>query len=95
MSNDDTISLSNDVDNDIAVVSSEQDDEDKNIVNTPESEDSIALKSPAEQGEESVSGDAPDPESDDDTLLNAHAVGAQLNEDLEHPQELDSSESNT
>lgn len=45
--------------------------------------------SPAIQGEQAVSGDMPDVESDDDTLGNAHAVGTQLDEDLEHPQELD------
>ncbi|HSW88332.1 MAG TPA: hypothetical protein VLG12_04165 [Candidatus Saccharimonadales bacterium] len=45
--------------------------------------------SPAIQGEQSVSGDMPDVESDDDTLANAHAVGTQQDEDLEHPGELD------
>lgn len=36
-------------------------------------------------GEQSVSGSAPDSEADDDTLVNAQAVGMQLNEDSEHP----------
>lgn len=45
--------------------------------------------SPEEQGEHSVSGSDPAPESDDDTLANAHAVGEQLEEDPEHPEELD------
>lgn len=40
------------------------------------------------QGEQSVSGSTPDPESDDDTLENAHNMGLQLNEDDEHPQPL-------
>lgn len=30
-----------------------------------------------------------DPESDDDTLENAHIAGFQVDEYLEHPQELD------
>lgn len=42
---------------------------------------------PYEQGEQSVSGSSP--EADDDTLANAQAVGMQLGEDEEHPQELD------
>jgi hypothetical protein len=40
-------------------------------------------------GEQSVSGDMPDPSSDDDTLSNVHSVGQQLDEDVEHPQQLD------
>jgi hypothetical protein len=44
---------------------------------------------PYNQGEQSVSGTTPDVESDDDTLENVHAVGQQLEEDDEHPQELD------
>jgi hypothetical protein len=40
-------------------------------------------------GEESVSGDMPDPDSDDDTLENSHKMGLRLKEDEEHPQELD------
>lgn len=47
------------------------------------------LASPSVQGEQSASGDMPDPESDDDTLENAHMMGQQLGEDEEHPQELD------
>ncbi|HSW96709.1 MAG TPA: hypothetical protein VLF89_02695 [Candidatus Saccharimonadales bacterium] len=47
------------------------------------------VNSPAVQGEQSVSGDMPDAESDDDTLENAQAVGTQMDEDLEHPEELD------
>jgi hypothetical protein len=44
---------------------------------------------PANQGEQSVSGDNPDPSSDDDTLQNAHMMGEQLDEDDEHLEELD------
>ena len=78
----------NQSDEDTQVVSPKQDDEDKNIPHTPSSEDTIALKSPAVQGEESVSGSDPDPTSDDDMLENAHAVGEQQKEDLEHPKEI-------
>jgi hypothetical protein len=45
--------------------------------------------SPAQAGEQSVSGSTPDPTADDDTLETAHAMGQQLGEDEEHPQELD------
>jgi hypothetical protein len=40
-------------------------------------------------GEQTISGDMPDIESDDDLLQNAKDVGMQLEEDDEHPQELD------
>jgi hypothetical protein len=40
-------------------------------------------------GELSVSGDMPDPESDDDTLLNSHEMGLRLDEDYENPLPLD------
>jgi hypothetical protein len=40
-------------------------------------------------GEQSISGSTPDPTSDDDTLEAAHAVGTQLDEDEENPQDLD------
>lgn len=39
--------------------------------------------------EESITGDSPDPESDDDTLENAHGMGLYKADDGEHPQELD------
>lgn len=55
----------------------------------PSSDDRIDLKSPAVLGEESISGDTPNPDSDDDTLENAHAVGEQLDEDEEHPKPID------
>lgn len=44
---------------------------------------------PSSQGEQSVSGDMPSPESDDDTLANAQQVGSQVDEDTEHPEEVD------
>ena len=44
--------------------------------------------SPSVQGEQSVSGDMPDPESDDDTLANAQTVGFQVDEDPENPKPL-------
>ena len=75
-------------DEDTQTISPEQDNEDKNIPHTPSSEDTIVLKSPAVQGEESVSGSDPDPASDDDMLENAHAVGEQQKEDLENPTEI-------
>ena len=63
--------------------------EDTNIPHTPSSEDTIALKSPAVQGEEDLGGSNPDPtKSYGDTLKDAHKVGEQQKEDLEHPKEL-------
>lgn len=44
--------------------------------------------SPSILGEQSVSGDMTDPESDDDMLLNSHQVGLRLDEDEDNPQEL-------
>lgn len=44
--------------------------------------------SPSVRGEQSVSGDMPNPASDDDTLANAQAMGFQLDEDSEHPKPL-------
>lgn len=40
-------------------------------------------------GEQGLNATNPDPASDDDTLANAHNVGLRLDEDEEHPQELD------
>lgn len=40
-------------------------------------------------GEQSVSGDMADPASDDDTLEMSHEMGLRLDEDDEHPQEID------
>lgn len=39
-------------------------------------------------GEESIIGATPDPESDDDTLENAHDMGLYKADDGAHPQEL-------
>lgn len=44
---------------------------------------------PSVRGEESISGDLPDPASDDDILENEHEVGLSLDEDPEHPKEVD------
>lgn len=43
---------------------------------------------PSVVGEQSISGDMPDPESDDDVLENAHMMGLALDEDEEHPKPL-------
>ena len=40
-------------------------------------------------GEQEVSGSTPDPDADADTLANAQAVGTQLDETADTPQELD------
>jgi hypothetical protein len=55
-----------------------------NTINTT----SAPYAQPYNQGEQSVSGSTPDPDADDDTLANAQAMGTQLEEDEEHPQEL-------
>lgn len=47
------------------------------------------MTEPSIAGEQSVSGDMPTPDSDDDTLANAQAVGTQTHEDPEHPEEID------
>ncbi len=41
------------------------------------------------KGEQSISGSAPDPASDDDVLQNAQDMGLASGEDEEHPKELD------
>lgn len=43
---------------------------------------------PSVIGEQSISGDMPDPESDDDMLLASQQVGLRLNEDEDNPQPL-------
>jgi hypothetical protein len=48
--------------------------------------------SPSVLGEQLVSGSDPDPESDDDTLLNSHQVGLRLDEDEENPRPLNIAE---
>ena len=47
---------------------------------------------PAQEGEGKISGNNPDPESDDDTLENAHEMGLYKADDGEHPQELNLAE---
>ncbi len=48
------------------------------------------FQSPQMEGESSVSGSMPDPESDDDVLKNAHDMGLQRGETFNsQPQELD------
>jgi hypothetical protein len=43
-------------------------------------DDDVLVHTPALKDEESVSGSSSNPESDDDTLENAHEVGLQLND---------------
>lgn len=64
-------------------------DDSLSIAADPDSNLQQRIMTPSMQGEQSVSGDMPHPESDDDTLANAQAMGMQLDEDPEHPQELD------
>ncbi len=47
-----------------------------------------STKSPNRRGSESISGSNPAPQSDDDTLQNAHYMGIAPDADLENPQEL-------
>ena len=47
-----------------------------------------SLKSPSDRGIREISGSTPDPESDDDVLENAHAMGIAPNADFENPTEL-------
>lgn len=47
-----------------------------------------ALDQDENTGEASISGSAPDPESDDDTLKSAHDAGLYPDQDEEHPGEL-------
>lgn len=44
---------------------------------------------PSIQGEQSISGDMPEPDADADMEENAQAVGTQMDEDPEHPEEID------
>jgi hypothetical protein len=56
---------------------------------TQEDKDAVP---PSVDGEQSVSGDTPDPESDDDVLSNAQQVGLHVDEDEESPEELNIAE---
>ena len=47
---------------------------------------------PSVLGEQSVSGDMPDPESDDDTLANMKQVGLQTDADYDNQEELNIAE---
>lgn len=49
---------------------------------------SDAMDEDSKTGEQTVSGSMPDPESDDDTLENAHKFGLYKDQDEEHPGEL-------
>ena len=60
----------------------------KSVTDDSQEEDPIHAI-PELAGEESVSGSEPAPDSDDDTLENEHQVGLKLDEDEEHPKELD------
>lgn len=61
-----------------------------NVIGTPTGNDTLSKGRPPEvSGEQSASGDMPDPEADDDTVLNANVMGIGLDADDEHPQELD------
>lgn len=51
--------------------------------------ESVAKMQPENSDEQTISGSTPDPESDDDTLDNAHEVGEQQGENEEHPKEID------
>lgn len=51
--------------------------------------ESAPYTQPENIGEQEVSGSTTDPASDDDTLANAQAVGTQLDETADNPQELD------
>ncbi len=51
--------------------------------------ESAPFNHPSNQGQQSISGSETDPTSDDDTLDAAQAVGTQMDEDEEHPRELD------
>ncbi len=49
---------------------------------------SDAMDEDSKTGEQTVSGSMPDPESDDNTLDNAHEFGLYNDQDEEHPGEL-------
>lgn len=53
-----------------------------------EEEPEKEFTTPQIEGEASVSGSMPDPESDDDTLKNAHQMGLQRGEGYDNAEEL-------
>ncbi len=69
--------------------SADSDLSEEESLNEASGNDTLIDAPPSVQGEQSVSGDMPDPSSDDDTLANAQAMGFQLNETTEHPEEID------
>jgi hypothetical protein len=73
---------------DSAIATAEGKDNDDEV-STPGSQNLPEELQKDDYGEQSVSGDMPDPESDDDTLENSHKMGLRLDEDEEHPKELD------
>lgn len=68
---------------------SASDTEQQGVQKSVSSENTVRNVAPSVAGEQSVSGDMPSPEADDDTLANAQAVGTQVDEDTEHPEEID------
>jgi hypothetical protein len=56
---------------------------------TGENFQDVGVVPPSIQGEESISGSEPSPDSDDDTLNNAQEVGEQLGETTENPESVD------
>lgn len=54
-----------------------------------EEEPKKGFSTPQLDGESSVSGSMPDPESDDDTLKNAHDMGLQRGENYDNSEPLD------
>ena len=62
-----------------------QDSSSPDIINT----ESAPYVNPENVGEQEVSGSTPDPDADADTLAKAQAVGTQLDETADTPQELD------
>ncbi len=76
----------------IAVAEGKDTDEDteNKKKNTEEEIERVNESTPPDiKGEQSVSGDTPDPGSDDDTLENEHKVGLRQDEDEEHRESLD------
>lgn len=59
---------------------------------SPHTDEINTVRAPFQQpenlGQQAANASMPDPTSDDDTLQNAQAVGTQMDEDDEHPEEL-------
>lgn len=69
-------------------VDENEDDRLFDLIDDGSNETLHAATAPSVAGEQLVSGDMTDPESDDDTLLNSHQVGLRLDEDYDNPKEL-------